>query len=56
MNKLFDREYEEWAVVQEAARLASKIGLEKVLKDVTYAYYELEELANPRSFGPDRDD
>jgi len=50
-----DKDYEEWAVVTEAARFAHIVGLEKLLMMIEKEYEELGEMNNPRFYGPDRD-
>lgn len=50
-----DKDYEEWAVVTEAARFAHIVGLEKLLTMIEKEYEELGEMNNPRFYGPDRD-
>lgn len=52
----FYKEYEQWAVVHEAAKLACKVGLSKLFEQIEAEYIDLQWLSDPRSYGPDRDD
>lgn len=56
MNKLFDREYEEWATVQEAAKLAHRIGFDKVVSMIEREWLDLGLQADPRLERQERDD
>ena len=56
MRNIRNTEYEKWIVVYDAASLALQVGLDTVINDIIQQYEEMtERLADPRSFGPDRD-
>ncbi len=51
-----DKDYEHWAVIVEAAKLAHQVGLEKILEEIRREYDEVARLMDPRFYGPDRDE
>ena len=56
MDKTQDIEYRLSFISMEAAQLALDIGINKVIDVIVDQYEELSErLADPRSYGPDRD-
>lgn len=51
-----DVEYETAFVVMEAAQLAFEVGIDELIEQIRQEYEMLcESLADPRSYGPDRD-
>ncbi len=50
------KEYDEWATIHEAAKLAHVIGLSKLFKAIEREWENLGYLADPRLQHQERDD